>query len=220
MNRDNESHSNPIPIEASGHHRHRSGSLSSDSDSSGSPTSPLATPISSNPPKVATVSPSASPILSYFMSQSPTSKTFPFRRGTIGPIGGNGAVFEEEDNSELDHNTTKIHRRASTAWAGGDRYQAPPAAPIPDNRQERATGLLRRLSLSTSFGRPPIVTTGFSAGEQNQSTPPNTAYPKSPSPTNNGLLQPPRNLSPGKKVKRSPSPMGERILKGHFDGFN
>jgi hypothetical protein len=58
-----------------------------------------------------------------------------------------------DDNTEFDYNTTKVHRRATTAWAGGDRYQAPAPPPIPDNRQERATGLLRRLSLSTPFAR-------------------------------------------------------------------
>lgn len=150
------------------------------------------------------------------MNQSPTAKTFPFRRGTAGSFGG-GSAFEEGEEDPEAH-TTKVHRRATTAWAGGDRFQQQPPLPIGDNRQERATGLLRRLSLSTPFAKPPVVTTGFGTGDQNPSAPPNTAYPQSPTNVNN---LPNRTLSPGRKpVKRAPSPMGERILKGHFDGFN
>ena len=73
-------HSNPIPIGGNAPNRRRAPSFSS---SEGSPTSPqsLQTPLSPSPPRVAT-SPSASPILSYFMSASPTkpNPTFPFRR--------------------------------------------------------------------------------------------------------------------------------------------
>jgi len=151
------------------------------------------------------------------MNQSPTAKTFPFRRGTAGSFGG--SAFEDgEDIQDPETHITKIHRRATTAWAGGDRFQPQPSLPIGDHRQERATGLLRRLSLSTPFARAPVVTTGFGTGDQNPATPPNTAYPQTPTSVND---HPNRTLSPGRKpVKRAPSPMGERILKGHFDGFN
>jgi len=208
-------HSTPIPIDSSAHRR-RSGSMSS--DSSGSPTTPLATPISSNLPKVSTASPSTSPILSYFMSQSPTAKTFPFRRGTISSFAGNGSVSEEEDSLDLE-SKSKVNRRATTTWAGhgSERFQQH-TSPMTDDRQERATGLLRRLSLSTSFAKPPGIGAGSGAGERIPAAPPNTAYPISPT---SGSPQNQQNLSPGRKpVQRAPSPMGERILKGHFDGFN
>jgi hypothetical protein len=105
------------------------------------------------------------------MSQSPTSKTFPFRRGTVGSFAGNSCPLDDgkylhyvqavykinyratDDGIDTEQKgANKVHRRATTAWSGGngDRFQQP-TAPKADNRQERATGLLRRLSLSTSF---------------------------------------------------------------------
>jgi hypothetical protein len=92
-NRSNSPHSDPIPI--NGHGRHRAMSTSS----SGSPSSPpmLQTPVSPTnpfPPRIA-ASPTASPILSYFMAGSPTGKsnTFPFRRPTDA-VSGAPVVFE------------------------------------------------------------------------------------------------------------------------------
>ena len=58
----------------------------------------------------------------------------------------------------------------------------------------------------------------FGGNDQMPAVPPNTAFPNSPTngntPFNRG------NSPPRKPVRRAPSPMGERILKGHFDGFN
>jgi len=63
--------------------------------------------------------------------------------------------------------------------------------------------------------QPPL---GFGGNDQTPAVPPNTAFPNSPTngntPFNRG------NSPPRKPVRRAPSPMGERILKGHFDGFN
>lgn len=87
-------HSRPIPI-GTAHSRHRSASTCS-SDSSGSPTSPSApqTPLNNTtPPRMIpnNISPSSSPILSYFMAQSPTkTATFPFNRN----FPGRPPVFE------------------------------------------------------------------------------------------------------------------------------
>ena len=84
----NAEHSKPIPIE---NHRRRSHSVSeaSSSDSSISPSSPI-TPTSPLYPRVGgAVSPSSSPILSYFLAQSPNKSpaaTFPFRRGFGAPV--------------------------------------------------------------------------------------------------------------------------------------
>jgi len=65
-------HSNPIAIIT--HPRRRSASVSS--ISSGSSLEPQ-TPASWNPARIATASPSSSPILSYFLGQSPTAKCHP-----------------------------------------------------------------------------------------------------------------------------------------------
>ena len=163
-------HSKPISINTAGghHHRHRSASVSSDS-SGGSPSDPIHTPLTANPPKVTTVSPSTSPFFSYIMGQQPATKTFPFRRGTIDAIGSTSPVFDDgrsmiqtskcpypnvptddpqEPNPAPLH---KIHRRATTSWTATGPPQ--PVNPLAGDRHERASGLLRRLSLSTPFSK-------------------------------------------------------------------
>ena len=162
-------HSKPMPINTTGghHHRYRSASVSSDS-SDGSPSDPIHTPLTANPPKVTTVSPSTStsPFFSYIMGQQPTAKTLPFRRGTVDSIGSIGPVFDDgrswTKNSGCPHANVplddtqepcsaplrKIHRRATTSWTAASPPQ--PMNPLAGDRHERASGLLRRLSLSTS----------------------------------------------------------------------
>jgi len=163
---------------------------------------------------VTTVSPSTSPFLSYIMGQQPgAAKTFPFRRGTVDSIGSTGPVFDDDDTQESGTAPThKIHRRATTSWTAASPPQQ--MNQLAGDRQERASGLLRRLSLSTSFSRPP----GYGGNDQLPAAPPNTAFPNSPTNGNTPLNR--CNSPPRKPVRRAPSPMGERILKGHFDGFN
>jgi len=221
---DSVKHSRPIPI-STAYSRRRSGSLSS-SDSSGSPTSPPQpeTPLSnSSPPRMvpANLSPSSSPILSYFMSQSPSkANTFPFNR----KFGGPQPVFEEEE--AVEEIPVAVHaRRASTAGRFGQQ-QPPPA--MPETQQERGTGLLRRLSLSNAFARP--VNTGGTErvpSPPRPTTPPNTAVCSGNGNSKMANAQGARvrrsatlNVDSSGKTRRAPSPMGERILKGHFDGFN
>ncbi|KAL4243797.1 hypothetical protein ABKN59_010723 [Abortiporus biennis] len=254
-------HTEPIPIASS---RRRASSISasdsspdsasaSDSSSSYSPTSPLSPslPAHKSLPRIAPVSPSSSPILSYFLSTSPTKSpaaTFPFRRGF------NSAVFDEEDESantpanspvSANPNSTGANknphgRRASMAsWPLTTSTSIPStnattattkattnaAAPIPETQSDRASGLLRRLSLG---------------GALTASRPAPPKPPTPPSPLSGSLLErttsatvpdnAPRvvrktrranTLAPGsQRPPRAPSPMGERILKGHFDGFN
>ncbi|OCH85717.1 hypothetical protein OBBRIDRAFT_807316 [Obba rivulosa] len=214
-------HSKPIPI----HSRRRSESVSdsSSSESSASPTSPFPTPISGVAPRIAPLSPSTStsPILSYIMSQSPKSPTatFPFRRGFGAP------VFDEEDPAAQTP-AIKHARRASTAWIGSERPAQPPPPPVPQ-QQERAAGVLRRLSFGGALTRPQIQIPKPPGG----SPPHTTAAPRTPTPPHRaaatGAAPTGRNvrrsatLSSGAPPKpRAPSPMGERMLKGHFDGFN
>ncbi|EMD33934.1 hypothetical protein CERSUDRAFT_117458 [Gelatoporia subvermispora B] len=206
-------HSQPIPI----HSRRRSESVSeSSSESSASPTSPFPTPISGVAPRIGPLSPSTSPILSYIMSQPPKSPTatFPFRRGF-------GAPVVDDDDVPVETPVTRHARRASTAWAGSERPSQP--ALIPPQKQDRAAGVLRRLSLGGALARPHI--------QIPKSPPPSTAAPRVPTPPQHAAAVG-AGLN-GRKVRRSatmgggsppkpraPSPMGERMLKGHFDGFN
>ena len=157
----------PISINTAGghHHRHRSASVSSDS-SDGSPSDPIRTPVTANPPKVTTVSPPNSPLFSYIMGQQPITKTFPYRRGTIDSIGSTSPVFDDgrsmiqaskyphtnvptDDSESNGAPLRKVHRRATTSWTTANPPQ--PMNPLAGDRQDRASGLLRRLSLSTSF---------------------------------------------------------------------
>ncbi|KAH7930145.1 hypothetical protein BV22DRAFT_77500 [Leucogyrophana mollusca] len=192
---DSVKHSEPIPINIH-HSRHRSASVSSDSSSSPSSPPQVQTPLNINPPRIPTVSPSSSPIL-YFLSQSPTKTpaTFPFR-GWGGP-----PVFEEELPAAAHA------RRASTAGRFG-------------------AALLRRLSLGNALVKPSNATSEIprSQSPPRSSTPPNSAV--SPTthrfsglPTRKAKRSATISVESG-RPRRAPSPMGERILKGHFDGFN
>ncbi|KAA1477200.1 hypothetical protein DENSPDRAFT_844391 [Dentipellis sp. KUC8613] len=214
----------PIPISTGS--RRRAMSVSSTDSSPSSP--PIQTPVSAYPPKVSTASPSTSPLLSYFMGSSPTktNATFPLRRPTAAP------VFEDDEGQDVEVPAPLAghHRRATTALAGNGRFaqqQVPPPSVAQSQQQERGVGVLRRLSLGGSFGRPTLPPV-----QRTMSPPPPMAPPPSavsPSTTNG----PPLPASPMRKTRRSatvsarspdrrraPSPMGERILKGHFDGFN
>ncbi|KAJ3739204.1 hypothetical protein DFH05DRAFT_1407603 [Lentinula detonsa] len=208
--------SSPIPIaNPVMNRRGRSASVSSGSSSSMSPASELPTPLSGFSPRITVPSPGSSPILSYFLAQSPTktqtSATLPFRK--FGPA----PVFENEEQpiSPAAHHA----RRASLTVA--DRFNQPNStAVLPDYHVERGAGLLRRLSLST--GAPAFGKTFPSAYQSPPDAPPNTAV----SPTAPTLPYPRdakhrrATTASSARPHRAPSPMGERILKGHFDGFN
>ncbi|KAF8071760.1 hypothetical protein FPV67DRAFT_1447258 [Lyophyllum atratum] len=204
-------HSDPITINTSAR-RARSVSVSSGSSSSEGSSPELKTP-SSGSHRMSLPSPGSSPILSYFLAQSPTktpaTATFPFNR-KFGPP----PVFEEE---EAEVPAAHHARRASTTVAGRFTQSQPTA--LPDPQFERGSGLLRRLSLSTgAFAKTP--------GEGRPSPPsppPNTAVSPTPKSMPFSRDTKPRRsatINEGSKARRAPSPMGERILKGHFDGFN
>lgn len=117
-----------------------------------------------------------------------------------------------------------------------------PVAAAPPN--ERATGLLRRLSMGSSFAskvsllrdpryrllythgahhlsQPQVAVQPVSAqtvhGHSGTVPPPNSV---SMSPTDARTVPRPKQRRATESTRRAPSPMGERILKGHFDGFN
>jgi len=203
--------SSPIPIATSNRNgRGRSASVSSGSSGSMSPASELPTPLSGLSPRISIPSPGTSPILSYFLAQSPTkSQTLPFRKFGATP------VFEEDEGNKPIPPAAHHARRASMTVA--DRFGQPNTTPaLPDSHVERGAGLLRRLSLSTgapAFGKP---------SQSPPEVPPNSAV----SPTAQNVPFPRdakhRRATTNSSVRprRAPSPMGERILKGHFDGFN
>ncbi|KAJ3872788.1 hypothetical protein F5051DRAFT_361071 [Lentinula edodes] len=211
--------SSPIPIvNPAFNRRGRSASVSSGSSSSMSPTSELTTPLSGLSPRITVPSPGSSPILSYFLAQSPTktqtSATLPFRK--FGPA----PVFEEDESNQQSMPHAAHHaRRASMTVA--DRFSQPNnSSGLPESHMERGAGLLRRLSLSTgapAFGKHLPGTTQYIP-----EAPPNTAV----SPTAPNLPYPRdtkhrrATTTSSARPHRAPSPMGERILKGHFDGFN
>ncbi|KAG1843797.1 hypothetical protein DFJ58DRAFT_665152 [Suillus subalutaceus] len=217
MNRDNidkddsVKHSQPIPM-ATHHWRHRSMSVSSESSTlPGSPPQ-VQTPLSLNSPRVPVASPSSSPILS-FLSQSPTSKSpssVPYR-------GFGGQPSYDED--ALDELPATVHSRRA-----GTTGRFAPIPPAPEAQHDRGAGLLRRLSLGSALAKPPNVDNTRSRSPPSPTAPPNSAV--SPTlttlpafTTRKARRSATVSIDTG-RPRRAPSPMGERILKGHFDGFN
>ncbi|KAF8968081.1 hypothetical protein BDZ97DRAFT_1903032 [Flammula alnicola] len=194
-------------------------SVSSSSSGSGSSASDLPTPASTSAGshRLSIPSLSTSPILSYFLAQSPTTKTpatatFPFKRKF-----GTTPVFEEEE-TEPEIPVAAHARRASTMSA--TRFAQNNTTSFSEANNDRGVNLLRRLSLSSSAFVKPASDANVRAPPP--SPPPNTAV--SPTSKTAPFTNKPRRSatfsSEGPKTRRAPSPMGERILTGHFDGFN
>ncbi|OBZ72680.1 hypothetical protein A0H81_08053 [Grifola frondosa] len=127
-------------------------------------------------------------------------------------------VVEDEEAFDSDRASPKHVRRASTAWAGTQ----PP--PVSNNQQDRAAGLLRRLSLGGSLTAPSIPVQkphNGSSPRQRSTTPPDMKSTSAAAAAPTRKTRRSNTLAPGtQRPPRAPSPMGERILKGHFDGFN
>jgi len=215
-------HSDPIPIGTANRTRPRSASDAS-SDDSVPPLSPSSQSPSSAPsiniptPSRITVpvSPSTSPILSYFLS-SPNKTGFN-RAAT------STSVFDDEESREPPPTPASAHgRRMSSSWIPvrfGPQQQVPPAT---ESQQDRGAGVLRRLSLSGT------LTNKNPASGQGRSTTPPSQDGGTPRP---GTKPGPRGFKQHRKAAtlsagtvdankpRAPSPMGERMLKGHYDGF-
>ncbi|GJE94603.1 hypothetical protein PsYK624_107730 [Phanerochaete sordida] len=219
-NDSNVPHSQPIPINP---RRGRADSVSdsSSSEDSNSPVSPSSSPISGMAPRVAPTSPGSTPILNYFLSQSPKSpstSTFPFRRGF------GTAVFEDDFDPDAAPKRGHARSVSSAAWPTTERVSPPSQPPVQPAHGDRAAGLLRRLSLGGTALRPPPpqIKTAIPMTPTDR-VPPNTPAVERPSPPSPIPRKARRanTLAPGTaRPKRAPSPMGERILTGHFDGFN
>ncbi|KAH7097376.1 hypothetical protein BKA62DRAFT_448257 [Auriculariales sp. MPI-PUGE-AT-0066] len=211
------------PLDIPGRRR-RSGSESSEASVSMAET-PGKSP-ASTPPRVKIQTNSGvptSPILSFFFPGSPT-KTPGSLFARPPPTSGSAVI--EDDDSEPNVLPASAHaRRFSNSWA-----KTLPSIASPTD--DRGSGLMRRLSLSSTFGRP--IPPGTHAGG---TTPPNTSPVVQKAPIHVQKDRSPRaspSPGPAHRMRRSatiavpnatppraraPSPMGERILKGHFDGF-
>jgi hypothetical protein len=147
------------------------------------------------------------------LSQSPAKSpaTFPIRSFVPPPM------FEDEftqDRAASDHG-----RRASTT----SRYGTQPQPSVSETQYERGVNLLRRLSLGSALAKPQIHDIPRSQSPLQPQPPPNSAVTTTPA---LGRALPGRKarrsttIADSGRPRRAPSPMGERILKGHFDGFN
>jgi len=196
----------PLPIPS--RNRPRSFSVSSaSSDSASSSSDPTTPPLSPQRGSINIPLPSSSPIISYVLAQSPktsTAATFPFQRKF-----GTAPAFEVDEVPEKEIPVATHARRASATVA--NRFSQTPTT-YSDARSERGANVLRRLSLSS--------TTFTKGSSSTPNPPPNTAVTPTPQ-TAPFTNKPHRSATISmEKPRRAPSPMGERILKGHFDGFN
>lgn len=233
-------HTNPIPIVG----RNRSASLASTLPAlSNSPTSSVQTPSSTLSLRInghsharsasetsANGGEGGSPTspLAYFLGAA----TSPLRTtaGTGFPWNSSktAAVIDEDEESPPGGANAGLfgvggHTRRGS-WAQNPLQSTTGQVPTSD----RGTGVLRRLSLSNTF-RP-----NFSTSTNVPAAPPPSAVSVSPVlsrgvPTlgeprpgrkpRSASLAVPGSGQEGSGKKRGISPMGERLLKGHFDGF-
>ncbi|KAG8715533.1 hypothetical protein FRC11_003284 [Ceratobasidium sp. 423] len=176
--------------------------------------------ISPNSPTLPQLSPSLSgKTLTQIFSgpQSPLKSASAFKSEGPGFAGMKPGVVEEEDD---DHAHDDFHGEFPSSPPRSHTRHASIGSWVPPGEVDRGQGILRRFSLSSAFARPsPAVL---------NSSPPQIHQP-TPAPRDSPVLRKPSPLrasgnSLGLQVqdpvkKRGVSPMGERILKGHFDGF-
>ncbi|PVG00982.1 hypothetical protein CPB86DRAFT_781897 [Serendipita vermifera] len=146
-------------------------------------------------------------------------------------------TFEKDGSSLSPNNNAPLvspvlgHHRSLSLSSPWSRFPATGPASntaTAKSSQERTAGIFRRLSLSSGAGpfqRPTIPminepTTNEDTGNalfRAQTIGTSTAGTTLPRTRPHGRRA---TLSPGDAPKpRAPSPMGERMLKGHFDGF-
>jgi len=110
----------------------------------------------------------------------------------------------------------EANRRMSHSWDQTKTIGIPQKLPPTESQQERNNSLMRRLSLSGSAQRPPALSLARSMETQSALSQPPPPVEEKYTPT------PPRRaatISAGSGVRRPPSPMGERMLKGDFHSF-
>ncbi|EJD49545.1 hypothetical protein AURDEDRAFT_112421 [Auricularia subglabra TFB-10046 SS5] len=195
--------SQPISIDR---RRQRSASESSvDSAFSDAAATPAASADGSPPRVKVQTSPSTSPVLSYFFPASPIAKSPIASFVKANPV-------LEDDETETVLPASAHARRLSNTWTTGAR---PGLAN--GNGDDRSAGLLRRLSLGSAFGRPPMPSAG--AGGPSGAPVLSQPLPRTSRPRRSATVAVTSTSTTVTHKPRAPSPMGERILKGHFDGF-
>jgi hypothetical protein len=234
--------SRPIPITTSG--RSRSASVSS----AESPTTPGLSPGASslsasslqNPPMTNKHLPPSSPILSYFFGKDSPSKPSAPTKPTVSTSPQLPPLPDEDDEFTPGGKSTPMlgHHRAMSMGSWSRFPTSPIAGPSPmagsnvppnspQDTVQRSAGVLRRLSLGAAFTRPTLPalkqeqdgkmdgnglhrakTIGPASAENDRFQGRRTARRATLSSTDSASIRP-----------RAPSPMGERMLKGHFDGF-
>jgi hypothetical protein len=137
----------------------------------------------------------------------------------------------DDFHGELPASPPRSHtRHLSISWGSAPRV----AASEMDNRIERGNGLLRRLSLGSAFASRPNPSTLTGSSPPQTVVAPTPKMPAAPTaPRESPVVRKPSplrgtnslglgGLAPAQDpIKhRGVSPMGERMLKGHFDGFN
>jgi len=217
--------------DAEGHRRktrRRRDSEASSSLSSLSETFSTESPSPTTPPMEHSPSPeddtpevATSPILSYFMAHASPIKSarhFSFRdksKLATSP----GATSPLEDVEEGLPHVLHHARRMSHSWDQTKTIGIPQKLPPTDIQQERNSSIMRRLSISGSAPRPPTL----SLAKSFESKPAlSQAQGQAPTEKSTPALQPRRSatISAGTgPLRRPPSPMGERMLKGDFHGF-
>ncbi|KAG8991154.1 hypothetical protein FRB90_001456 [Tulasnella sp. 427] len=200
--------SSALSLKLNGHSHARSASESSaNGGGGGSPTSPLA----------------------YFLGAATSPLRTTAGQGYPWTASKTGAVIDEDEESLPGGGNAGLfgvggHTRRGS-WAQTPMITTTAPAPTSD----RGSGVLRRLSLSGGFQRPT-----FGTSPTVPAAPPSSAVSTSPVvsrgvPTlgeprlgrkgRSASLAVPNTGNEGSGKKRGISPMGERLLKGHFDGF-
>lgn len=197
-----------------------SSSLSSLSETfsteSPSPTTP---PGSGSPTQEDGLSPdiATSPVLSYFVAHASPIKSarhFSFRdKPKLATSPGAANALEGREVEENVPHVLHHARRMSHSWDQTKTIGIPQKSPPTEMQQERNNSIMRRLSLSGSAQRPTVQPLARSMDSQSLlSQPPPPVERSTPTPRRSATV------SSG-TMRRPPSPMGERMLKGDFHGF-
>lgn len=192
-----------------------SSSLSSLSETFSTESPSPTTPPADSPVHEEELSPeiATSPILSYFMAHaSPikSARSFSLRdKPKLATSPTTASALEDVEG--LPH---VLHhaRRMSQSWDQTKTIGIPQKAPPTESQQERNSSIMRRLSLSGSAHRP----TAPSLARTMESK----SVILSPAPSERTHTPPRRSATLSTtSIRRPPSPMGERMLKGDFHGF-
>ncbi|KLO09732.1 hypothetical protein SCHPADRAFT_550705 [Schizopora paradoxa] len=188
---------------------------------------PIARPRAVSPSSSPSAQPK-SPILSYFFPL-PTKQSAAVQVPTS-PLDSLSKAFVTDAPegmsypNDIEPPLVRHARRLSSTWSQSSgaavRFSAAAAATgsaavsgvATGGEDDRGARLLRRLSLGTALNKPSMPPPSAPATD----APPLPLTPRTP--TSAKKMR--RRTLAAEPPRRAPSPMGERILKGHFDGFS